>query len=383
MNEPKNIILPFLDFCREKGLAKSTIADYRYDLEKFISFLARNGIDRFEEVDHFVTGRYVRKLSAAGNCAATINRKLSAIRNFLTFLFLSKQIEKDVSELIVESLRAERRLPEYMTEYEVIRFLESINRDTSYHNPKFITYRELKGNLYIRDRALMELMYASGCRAGEITKLEKYEIDFKTKTFRVAGKNGQQRIAHFGKHADGWLRLYLELVRPILYRAGSCISQNILFLNLHGKPLSVQKLNEIFQRYLKIAGIHRELTSHTLRHSFATHLLNANTPIEVVKELLGHISIDSTVVYTHVSINRLKKTHTKFHPREISKMEKKQIPYHGDLTSQLKRSNVVLDMKLMPEVDRVAKDLGISRSKFIRQAIAEKLHELKEDMKTI
>jgi integrase/recombinase XerD len=376
MNKREIFVKSFLAYCREKNLAVTTIDSYRYCIGSFLSFLEDEGIYRLEDIDHALTGMYVRNLSSSGLQPVTINHYLSAVRNFLTFLYQSNQIDRDSSQFVIQSLRAEQRLPEYMTEWEVIRLLENTNRNTSYENPKFRIFKELKGNLYMRDRALLELLYASGCRSGEILRLQKSSLNFENRTFRVMGKNGHERTAYFGKHAENWIKLYLEFVRPILKRAGSSIGQNALFLNLHGKPISRHKVSEIFERAIKIAGIERKLSPHAIRHSFGTHLVNANTPIEIVSELMGHLHIDSTVIYTHLSNRRLKKIHRIYHPSEKRTMH--DIQYANE--SELKRVNVVIGEKQIEEMDKYTKGLQLSRSEFIRQAIDEKIYRIKKEV---
>lgn len=374
----KNIIKSFLAYCQQRNLARQTITGYRYSLSKFSRFLNDIGIDRLENLTDESMSRYVISLSRIGLCPFTINRDLSVVRNLLTYAFNEKLIDRDVSVFVCNSLRAERRLPEYMTEYEVLRLLESANRKNNYQNDKYAIYRKLDGKLYMRDRAVLELMYASGCRSGEILKLEKNSLNFDEKQFRIMGKNGHERIAFFGSHAEGWIRLYLEHVRPVLVISTKRQSDNALFLNLRGGPLRYDQVNNIFMRYKRIAGIGRKLSPHSIRHSFATHLLNAETPIEIVQELMGHLAIDSSVRYTHIATKRLSREHSKYHPKEVNNMN--QISYHVNSESELQRTNVMLSKKQTEALDKIARDLGMSRSSFIREAIAEKIARMKADL---
>ncbi len=228
---------------------------------------------------------------------SSVARKLVAIKVFFRFLVGQGLVRSDPSA-VMESPRLMKGLPAVLDVEEVGRLLASApGKD---------------GMRGLRDRALLELLYASGLRASEATGLKVSDLNLESGFLRCAGKGGKERVVPVGKHARQWIERYLKRARA---RFKPKPEARELFLNRTGRRLSRQSVWMLVRRYANLAGIRKRITPHTLRHSFATHLLEAGADLRVVQELLGHASISTTQIYTHVDRARLKAIHAKFHPR--------------------------------------------------------------------
>ena len=284
----------FLDYLSvERGLSPHTIDAYRRDISQYISWLK---VD-FLKADSFLIGEYVGKLREKEYEASSITRKLSAIRMFYKFLYMEGKVDYNPLEEITSPRRG-RKLPAYLSEKEVDELLSTSFPD----------------NLYgIRDRAILEVLYGAGLRISELVGLNIGDLNLRGGWVKVLGKGSKERIVPLGREACRWVRNYLKEKGD---GKGEENTEKIpLFLNRYGNRLSRQSCWKIIKKYARRAGISKNISPHTLRHSFATHLLSGDADLRAVQELLGHANIDTTQIYTHISQERLRKVYKKYHPR--------------------------------------------------------------------
>jgi len=286
----------FLDYLLvECGLAENSVTAYRRDLAHFCAYLAARkktefGAVRARDIVGFLTHEKARGLSAN-----SISRALAAIRMLFKFLAVEDKIPRNVASTL-QSPHLWRRLPDVLDVGDVEALLEA--PDTS--KP-----------LGIRDRAIIEVMYATGARVSETADLTLDGVNFDFGFLRCFGKGAKERVVPIGRRAMEALKDYIRLVRPKLDRTGS----RLLFLSRSGKRLSRETIWARVKKYALVAGLRKKVSPHTLRHSFATHLLEGGADLRAVQEMLGHANIATTQIYTHVDKNRLKWVHKKFHPR--------------------------------------------------------------------
>jgi integrase/recombinase XerD len=282
----------------EKGLSKNTIVSYKRDLNSYIIYLKNveqlgdlNGVQR-PQIVHFLG-----HLKDTGKSSKTLARHIASIRAFHHFLLREKAVDHDPT-VHIESPQHERSLPKVLSMEEVETLLDS---------PK------LTDHFGYRDKAMLEMMYATGIRVSELIGLKLSDVHLTMGFVRCMGKGSKERIIPIGKTASDAIEQYLEKGRPKLVSKKH--KDDSLFLNHHGKGLSRQGFWKILKRLATEAGIEKELTPHTMRHSFATHLLENGADLRAVQEMLGHADISTTQIYTHVTKTRLKDVYTKFHPR--------------------------------------------------------------------
>lgn len=282
----------------EKGLAKNTIVSYKRDLKSYIVYMRNveqltslNMVQR-PQIVHFLS-----HLKDSGKASKTLARHIASIRAFHHFLLREKAVDHDPT-VHIESPQHERSLPKVLSMKEVETLLDS---------PK------LTDHFGYRDKAMLELMYATGIRVSELITLKIADIHLTMGFIRCMGKGSKERIIPIGKSATVALEQYLDKGRPKLLTKKH--RDDSLFLNHHGKGLTRQGFWKILKSLAKEAGIEKELTPHTMRHSFATHLLENGADLRAVQEMLGHADISTTQIYTHVTKTRLKDVYTKFHPR--------------------------------------------------------------------
>lgn len=293
----KELINEFLNYLSlERGLSDNTISAYRRDLNKYITYLERLHIDAIEnttrnEISSFLTTQKNKNLSAN-----TISRNLVAIKVFYRYLLRERYIKDDPTS-VLESPKLWRRLPEVLDVKEIERLLNRL--DTS----------SWQG---MRDRACLELMYATGMRVSEVVGLNLSDLNLDVGFIRCRGKGGKERIVPLGREASKWISRYLKNIRPKLSKFDS---EPFLFLSRRGKGMSRQMLWKIITKCAVRAKIKKVISPHTLRHSFATHLLQRGADLRVVQEMLGHADISTTQTYTHIDKERLKAIHHKYHPR--------------------------------------------------------------------
>ena len=293
----KELVEQFLDYLSvERGLSSNTISSYRRDLAKYTAFLSGRNMDSPKRATREIITDFMMGLKDKGLNPASISRNLVAIKVFHRFLLRERYISEDVTSLL-DSPRLWKRLPDVLTVEEVNKLLSRPN------------IRTRQG---LRDKACLELMYAAGMRVSELVNLSVADLDREVGFVKCRGKGGKERVVPVGKTALEYINRYLRDIRPSFLRRGS-VSE--MFLTRLGKKMSRQMFWKLIKRYAKQANINKGIKPHTLRHSFATHLLAGGADLRVVQELLGHSNIATTQIYTHVDKDRLKSIHQKYHPR--------------------------------------------------------------------
>ena len=294
----QNAIDQFCDACwLEDGLSKNTLSAYRRDLTLFAAWLGeqKNASDLYRAQEADLTAYMAAKRS---DKATTANRRLTVFKRFYRHALRLGYVKEDPCAKLRAAKQAQR-FPKVLSEDQVIALLNAPNIDEP---------------LGLRDRAMLELMYASGLRVSEIVSLKTVALGLNEGVVRVVnGKGGKERIVPFGGEAGQWLRQYLQEARPILLEEKNC--QEVFVGRRTGTGLTRQAFWFIIKRYASLAGIKVALSPHTLRHAFATHLLNHGADLRVVQLLLGHADISTTQIYTHVARERLKSLHATHHPR--------------------------------------------------------------------
>ena len=286
----RNSIESFIDYLSiERGLSPNTLQAYRRDLCQFRDWLKKE----FLQVDSALIGNYLATLREKGNKSRTLNRKLSVVRMFYKFLYTEGKIDHNPVEG-VSSPRLGRKIPSFLSEKEVEALLEAPSVDEQYGS---------------RDRAILEVVYGAGLRISELVNLNLTDLNLKGGWVKVLGKGSKERIVPLGREACRWVRIYLRKRRI------ETTDKLSLFCNRYGKRLSRQACWKIIKKYSQKSGITKKISPHTLRHSFATHLLSRDADLRFVQELLGHTNISTTQIYTHITQERLKKVYKKYHPR--------------------------------------------------------------------
>lgn len=280
----------------ERALSKNTLLSYGRDLKKYIAYLQELGIKSLSRATRKEISDFMFKLKDEGLSSVSIARNLAAIKVFCRFLVRERIIPDDPSAL-VDSPKLWKRIPDSLSEREVNSLLSAA--DVS----------RIQG---VRDRAILELMYATGLRVSEAVNLKIQDVNLEVGFLRCLGKGSKERIVPLGKEAISALNKYLLEARPKLARPSS---ESVLFLSRLGKRISRQSFWKLIKAYSSKAGIQKAIRPHSLRHSFATHLLERGADLRSVQEMLGHADISTTQIYTHVDKNRLKMIHKKFHPR--------------------------------------------------------------------
>ncbi len=280
----------------EQNLSPHTLDAYRRDLTRYHEFMESLGLRESAEIDRKHISEYIRSLDRLGLSPKSLARNLSAIRTMNRFLMEEEIIQTDPAEY-VDLPKMPKHLPSVLDVGEIEEILKQPDTRTE---------------LGIRDRAMIETLYACGLRISELLTLKKSHVNLPEKFLRVLGKGSKERLVPMGEQAVDWVRKYDELVR------GHCVtreSADVQFLNAHGRKMSRMGFWKILRKYLDQAGIQKEVTPHTFRHSFATHLLEGGADLRVVQELLGHADISTTQIYTHVDREYLKEVHKSYHPR--------------------------------------------------------------------
>ncbi|MDW8565058.1 site-specific tyrosine recombinase XerD [Staphylococcus shinii] len=292
-----DIIEEYLKFIQlEKGLSTNTIGAYRRDLKKYKAFIELQKISHIDFVDRQAVQLCLGHLHDDGASAKSLARFISTVRSFHQFALREKYAAKDPTVLI-ETPRYDRKLPDVLEINEVLALLETPNLS--------------KNNGY-RDRTMLELLYATGMRVSELIQIELEDINLIMGFVKVFGKGNKERIIPLGDAVINYLTTYIDTVRPQLLKR---TVTDVLFLNMHGKPLSRQAIWKMIKQNGVKANINKSLTPHTLRHSFATHLLENGADLRAVQEMLGHSDISTTQLYTHVSKSQIRKMYNEFHPR--------------------------------------------------------------------
>jgi integrase/recombinase XerD len=297
----EHLVLDFLAYLEfERGLSRNTLEAYRGDLLQLGRFLAEREVSALDaspaDVSDFLTGLAAGDADHRPSSPATIHRKSACLRSFYRHLRREGLRESDPTATL-SAPRRSRKLPQVLTRGEVEKLL-SQPRGTDSHA--------------LRDRALLELMYASGLRASEAIGLEIEDVDLEERVLRARGKGSKERVVPIGQAALRALGVYLERGRPALVKNSV---ENHMFVNFRGGQLTRQGLYKIVRRHAVTAGLADRMSPHTLRHTFATHLLAGGCDLRSVQEMLGHADVSTTQLYTHLSSDRLKDVYFKAHPR--------------------------------------------------------------------
>lgn len=280
----------------EAGNSRHTVENYVRDIRRLIAHAARRGARLPDEITATQLRDFIYDLKDLGLAPATIRRQISAVRTYYRFLVGEGRAARDPSERL-ESPRRWRRLPGVLTVAEVERLLAAPNTDEP---------------LAIRDRALLELAYATGGRVSELVGLKLPDVLYEDGLARIFGKGSKQRVVPVGRRALGAVALYVREIRP---RFDKGKGRGVLFLNARGTPLTRVGAWTIIRRAARQAGITKRVTPHTLRHTFATHLLEGGADLRAVQEMLGHVDLSTTQLYTHVDREYLRTVHKSHHPR--------------------------------------------------------------------
>jgi integrase/recombinase XerD len=289
---------PFLHYLMaECGVSANTLAAYRSDLARFIRWRKTHAPGPLREVGITTLAGYLENLGQASLAPNSIARHLASLSTFFRFLVFDGRLEENVAKLL-SSPALWDRLPTVIGPEAVDRLLSAPNAQT---------------RLGLRDRALLETLYATGCRASEVVGLGLYDLDLVGGSARCVGKGDKERVVQLGTRARAALCIYLEQVRPSLVAGRPATSH--LFVSRVGRPMSRIALWRIVKAAARAAGLPPKVSPHTLRHSFATHMLAGGADLRVVQELLGHASIATTQIYTRVDMSRLKEVHRASHPR--------------------------------------------------------------------
>ena len=280
----------------ERHAAQYTVRNYTHDLRHFIDFLIQGNIATLEEIDINVLRRYIALLQNEGYEKSSVARKLSALRSFYSYLTRENLVSKNPL-LTLSSPKLTKRLPSFLSTDEVSRLIEAPDLSTP---------------LGIRDKAIVELLYASGLRISEIAGLDIANVNLSEREVCVWGKGSKERITLIGKPAANAIDAYIREGRTKLIGKRAT---DALFLNRYGRRLSRRSIEEIISHYATSAGLDKRVFPHMLRHSFATHLLDGGADLRVVQELLGHASLSTTQIYTHVTQAQARKVYLAAHPR--------------------------------------------------------------------
>ncbi|RKD27860.1 integrase/recombinase XerD [Caminicella sporogenes DSM 14501] len=292
----KEILSEFITYLEiEKGLSDNTLESYKRDLKQFADYLKEKGKATYQEANKTTIITYLLYLQKRGRAASTISRNLASIRSLYQYM-LNKNIIKNDPTFNLESPKAEKKLPCVLSLSEVERLLEQPDENTS---------------IGARDKSMIELLYATGIRVSELVSLNIDDISLELGFIRCQGKGERERVIPIGSLAKRALETYVNKYRSKLAKK----DEKALFVNYYGKRLTRQGFWKIMKRYTKKANINKKITPQTLRHSFATHLIQNGADLKSVQEMLGHSDISTTQIYMQLTKNRIREVYNKTHPR--------------------------------------------------------------------
>ncbi len=304
----EQLLAQFFEHLRyERNVSEHTLRNYASDLGQFYDHLApldektnvRRDVD-IKQIDHITIREWLSSLHTAQKKKTSVARKLAALRTFFQFLVREGVVENNPARLVATP-RLEKKLPNHLSIEEMIRFIETPDIET---------------DLGKRDRAILEVLYGTGARVAELVKIDLNHIDFKNKLVRLSGKRRKERIVPFGDPALYAVMNYLSVRNAFLQNAPLAERDSqALFLNYQGTRITTRSVGRMVDKYIEIcAGIHN-ISPHSLRHSFATHLLDGGADLRDIQELLGHARLSTTQIYTHVSMEKLIEVYDKAHPK--------------------------------------------------------------------
>ncbi len=279
----------------EKNASPHTIACYKRDLLQLNQYLEQRKID-LKEVDNIALRGFLTMLYGRGEKKSTVSRKLAAIRSFFQHCVRKQWIEDNPAK-VVSTPKQEKPVPSFLSEEEMEEFLDLPQTDKP---------------LDLRDKAMMELLYATGIRVSELVGVNLEDVKFTERLIRIRGKGKKERLVPFGRKAEESLQSYLRS-RPLINKGR--IEEKPLFLNYRGEKLSSRSVERTVDKYILRSAFRRKISPHSLRHSFASHLLSRGADLRVIQELLGHESLATTQKYTHLDLKRLLEVYKKSHPR--------------------------------------------------------------------
>ncbi len=284
----------------EKNLSLNSINSYQKDNLQFLNFLKSKNITETTGLSLDIFRDFLKSLDNHNYSNRTIIRKYSSLVNFFRFLERNDYIDFQLTQAI-NVPRKRHRFYSFMSVNEIEKLFDNFKPEN---------------DLEIRDRAIIELLYSTGARISEVEGLKIGDIDLQNSEIVVTGKGRKQRLIYLNQMAVSWIKRYLEVRSRLLYPGKErYIKDNHLFLNKFGKRLSSRSMRTIVEKYVRKAAISKHITPHSIRHSFATHLLQEGAGIREIQELLGHESISTTQIYSHLNVKKLKKDYKKFHPR--------------------------------------------------------------------
>ena len=299
MNRYCEDYLHFLEL--EKNAASNTIASYRLEITRYLRFLGHTDVTAPDEITELHASKFLSSLRDTGLSPRSITRAFSAIKGFHKFL-VGDGVTENNPMLTIDTPKLARTLPDVLNPDEIELIL----------NQPAPSARDRR-NLWLRDKTVLEVLYATGIRVSELLSLKQADVLADEEIIRVFGKGSKERIVPIGKPALQWIDRYKWEVRVLLQSRGR--SQDAIFLNARGTPMTRMAIWNIVKAYTRKAGIAKEVHPHTFRHSFATHLLEGGADLRAVQEMLGHSDITTTQIYTHVDREYLKEVHRTFHPR--------------------------------------------------------------------
>lgn len=292
----KRELSQFLDYLRyERNASVHTIAGYRRDLSQLADYLGERNIP-LRQADNVQIRGFMAQLHERRLKKSSLARKLAAVRSFFQFCVRKRWLTENPAK-IVSTPKQDQLMPSFLSEEEMTSFLETPRSERP---------------LDVRDGAVLELLYATGIRVSELTGINQEDVNFRERLIRVRGKGKKERLVPFGRIAGERMAAYLRL-RPLLLK--DRIGEKALFLNYQGKRITTRSVERTVDKYIRLTALKRKISPHSLRHSFASHLLSRGADLRVIQELLGHESLATTQKYTHLDLGHLMDVYRKSHPR--------------------------------------------------------------------
>jgi tyrosine recombinase XerC len=280
----------------EKNLSKNTLMAYQKDLEQFLEFCNKEEIT-IEKIDYLIIRKYLGLLYSNGLKKNSISRKVSALRSFFNYLKREGYIDKSPM-LKTLGVKQNKKIPQFLYIKEIMQMLEMPDNSNVFG---------------VRDKAILEVLYSTGMRVGELININLEDINFNNNILKVFGKGSKERIVLINDKAVKYMEYYINFARRKLLKNNE--KERALFINCFGKRISVRSIRNIVNKYIEKASIKKNVSPHTIRHSFATHMLDNGADLRIVQELLGHVELSTTQIYTHVTNSKIKKIYNEKHPR--------------------------------------------------------------------